>query len=114
MSMAGGSFTETAVNGIHAHATNGTVHEGVMTTTGLRALQSVDEKRLFDIVDKLRLLDINHELDLPQLVVCGSQSSGKSSVLEAISHLPFPRADMTCTRFVTELVPDVALVPRPG
>jgi Dynamin family len=74
----------------------------MVITAGLRSLQSVEEKRLFDIVDKLRLLDINHELDLPQLVVCGSQSSGKSSVLEAISELPFPRADMTCTRFVTE------------
>jgi len=97
-----GSFAGMPVNGVHAHAINGNIQEGGTITAGLRSLQSVEEKRLFDIVDKLRLLDINHELDLPQLVVCGSQSSGKSSVLEAISELPFPRADMTCTRFVTE------------
>jgi hypothetical protein len=97
-----GSFAERPVNGVHAHATNGYVQEDGTITAGLRSLQSVDEKRLFDIVDNLRSLDINHELELPQLVVCGSQSSGKSSVLEAISELPFPRADMTCTRFVTE------------
>ena|SRR5271154_2016138 len=96
-----GSYAEMPVNGVHAHAINGNIQGGTITE-GLRSLQSVEEKRLFDIVDKLRLLDINHELDLPQLVVCGSQSSGKSSVLEAISELPFPRADMTCTRFVTE------------
>ena len=97
-----GSFTGMPVNGTHAHAMNGYVHEPGPTTAGLRSLQSAEEKRLFDIVDELRSLDINHELDLPQLVVCGSQSSGKSSVLEAISELSFPRADMTCTRFVTE------------
>lgn len=77
------------------------VQEPARTTAGLRSLQSTEEKRLFDIVDKLRELDVNHELSLPQLVVCGSQSSGKSSVLEAISEIPFPRGDMTCTRFAT-------------
>jgi GTP1/Obg family GTP-binding protein len=68
----------------------------------MSGLQSAEEKRLFDIVDKLRELDVNHELSLPQLVVCGSQSTGKSSVLEAISGIPFPSGEMTCTRFVTE------------
>lgn len=97
-----GSFTEMPANGFHEHAMNGYVQEDGATTAGLRSLQSLEEKRLFDIVDSLRSLDVNHELELPQLVVCGSQSSGKSSVLEAISELQFPSADMTCTRFVTE------------
>jgi GTP1/Obg family GTP-binding protein len=77
------------------------LQEPARITPGLKSLQSDDEKRLFDIVDKLRELDVNHELRLPQLVVCGSQSSGKSSVLEAISEIPFPKGEMTCTKFVT-------------
>lgn len=35
---------------------------------------------------------------------CGDQSSGKSSCLEAISGVPFPRKDTLCTRFATEVV----------
>jgi hypothetical protein len=42
--------------------------------------------------------------DLPQLVVCGDKSSGKSSVLEAVSGIPFPRKDKLCTRFATEVI----------
>ncbi|KAL4907042.1 P-loop containing nucleoside triphosphate hydrolase protein [Aspergillus multicolor] len=37
-------------------------------------------------------------------VVCGDQSAGKSSVLEGISGIPFPRQDGLCTRFATEIV----------
>jgi len=40
----------------------------------------------------------------PPLVVCGDQSSGKSSVLEAITEIPFPRRDNLCTRFATQIM----------
>lgn len=43
-------------------------------------------------------------MDLPQLIVCGDQSSGKSSVLAAISGVPFPKRDNLCTRFATEVI----------
>lgn len=33
----------------------------------------------------------------------GNQSSGKSSVLQAITRLPFPVSDKMCTRFPTEV-----------
>ena len=36
-------------------------------------------------------------------VVSGDQSSGKSSVLEAITEIPFPRKENLCTRFATEI-----------
>ena len=34
----------------------------------------------------------------------GDQSSGKSSVLEALTRLPFPVAGNLCTRFATQIV----------
>lgn len=37
-------------------------------------------------------------------MVCGDQSSGKSSVLEAITEVSFPRKDTLCTRFATQIV----------
>lgn len=37
-------------------------------------------------------------------MVCGDQSSGKSSVLEAITEISFPRKDTLCTRFATQIV----------
>ncbi|KAI5917655.1 P-loop containing nucleoside triphosphate hydrolase protein [Camillea tinctor] len=40
----------------------------------------------------------------PQIVVCGDRSSGKSSVLEAITGINFPKKQGFCTCFTTELV----------
>ncbi|KAK6362559.1 hypothetical protein TWF730_000017 [Orbilia blumenaviensis] len=60
-------------------------------------------RRLLDKIDKLRELGVNKILALPQLVVTGDQSSGKSSVLEALTRIPFPRSSGLCTRFATEI-----------
>ena len=38
-----------------------------------------------------------------KLVVVGDQSSGKSSVLEGLTDLPFPRDNGLCTRFATQI-----------
>jgi recombinational DNA repair ATPase RecF len=57
-----------------------------------------------DIVDNLRSQEISRYIDIPEIVVCGEQSSGKSSVLEAISGVMFPSKDNLCTRFATELI----------
>lgn len=59
---------------------------------------------MLDIVDRLRMCGLGSILQLPQLVVCGNQSSGKSSVLEAITEVPFPRKENLCTGFATEFV----------
>ncbi|KAL2156650.1 hypothetical protein VTH82DRAFT_1395 [Thermothelomyces myriococcoides] len=70
----------------------------------LTKLSSKDQVELLDSIDQLRLQGINHYISLPQIIVCGDQSSGKSSVLEAISGIPFPVKSNLCTRFPTELV----------
>ncbi|KAL8377889.1 hypothetical protein RB595_008531 [Gaeumannomyces hyphopodioides] len=67
-------------------------------------LRSKEHRVLFDIIDRLRSHGIGEVIDLPEIIVCGDQSAGKSSVLEAISGHPFPTKDGVCTRFVTELV----------
>lgn len=67
-------------------------------------LQSEDHRDLLDIIDRLRSKGFGKYVDLPELVVCGDQSAGKSSVLEAISGLSFPTKDNLCTRFATELI----------
>jgi hypothetical protein len=72
-------------------------------TASLQALQSTEQRTIMDLVDRLRRAGLNSILQLPQLVVCGDQSSGKSSVLEAITEIPFPRKENLCTRFATEI-----------
>ncbi|KAI0467558.1 dynamin family protein [Xylaria cf. heliscus] len=73
-------------------------------TQALVGLCSEDQLELLDSVDRLRLQGLDHYVSLPQIIVCGDQSSGKSSVLEAISGVPFPVKSNLCTRFPTELV----------
>ncbi|KAI1467549.1 P-loop containing nucleoside triphosphate hydrolase protein [Daldinia caldariorum] len=63
-----------------------------------------EQKALLDAIDDLRKHGIGRFVDLPQIIVVGDQSSGKSSVLEAISRVRFPVKDGLCTRFATELV----------
>ncbi|KAG8987401.1 hypothetical protein FRB90_003367, partial [Tulasnella sp. 427] len=53
---------------------------------------------LLDILKSLHSTGIQNELDLPQIVVIGSQSVGKSSLIESMSGLTLPRDTGTCTR----------------
>ena len=55
-------------------------------------------------IDDLFACGVGDHIDLPQLVVVGDQSSGKSSVLQAFMNLPFPRDSGLCTRFATQVM----------
>ncbi|KAM5476907.1 hypothetical protein MauCBS54593_000178 [Microsporum audouinii] len=67
-------------------------------------LESELIKSKLNLVDKVRARGAGDHISLPQLVVCGDQSAGKSSVLEGITGIPFPRKAGLCTRFATEIV----------
>lgn len=56
-----------------------------------------------DKIDRLFACNVGEYVALPQLVVVGDQSSGKSSVLEGLTELPFPRESGLCTRFATQI-----------
>ena len=73
-------------------------------STPLIQLQSKEHEEFLNVIDQLRLEGVSKYISLPQLIVCGDQSSGKSSVLEAISGLQFPTKENLCTRFATELI----------
>ena len=52
---------------------------------------------LLDKINKLFACNVGEYISLPQLVVVGNQSSGKSSVLEGLTQLLFPRDSGLCT-----------------
>ncbi|PFH60295.1 hypothetical protein XA68_11178 [Ophiocordyceps unilateralis] len=72
-------------------------------------------------IDKLRELNVGALVPLPQLVVVGDQSSGKSSVLESLTGFSFPQDVGLCTRYATQITcardpvqsVTVSIIPRP-
>ncbi|KHN94156.1 Dynamin, GTPase domain protein [Metarhizium album ARSEF 1941] len=73
---------------------------GTGGTQGAKALTSPD--RLHKI-DQLREKNVGAHMPLPQLVVVGDQSSGKSSLLESLTGIPFPNGQGLCTRYATQI-----------
>ncbi|KAJ7653846.1 P-loop containing nucleoside triphosphate hydrolase protein [Mycena rosella] len=58
---------------------------------------------MLDLVNRLQTPGlVQIDIDLPQIAVIGSQSAGKSSLIESISGITLPRAAGTCTRCPTE------------
>lgn len=66
----------------------------------------IDPKQVavFDALKELSGLKAASKIEIPQLIVVGDQSTGKSSVLEAIGRFHFPVAARACTQFPTKLI----------
>lgn len=61
--------------------------------------------RMLAVVDAMRAVGAQHIVELPTIVVCGNQSAGNSSLLEAICGIKLPRS--SGTRCVTTVqLPD--------
>ncbi|KAK1707491.1 vacuolar sorting protein VPS1 [Colletotrichum lupini] len=65
---------------------------------------SESSRVLFDAIDKLQSCGVSQELAIPQLVIVGGQSTGKSSLLQSLTDIPFPVGSGCCTRFATRIV----------
>ncbi|CAF1582859.1 unnamed protein product [Rotaria magnacalcarata] len=66
-------------------------------------LNSSESRGLLLAIDRMREILHGEKVTLPEIVVVGDQSVGKSSVLEAISGIQLPRAQNICTRCPLEL-----------
>ena len=93
-----------AVQGQDESSQGAAIAKEMEINSSLEGLQTEEQRRVLDTVAQVRKCGLESILSLPQLVVCGDQSSGKSSVLEALTEIPFPRNDNLCTRFATEII----------
>ncbi|KAK3811478.1 MAG: P-loop containing nucleoside triphosphate hydrolase protein [Linnemannia elongata] len=60
-------------------------------------------QQVIDTINRIQNYGLPHKLSVPKMVIIGDQSSGKSSVLEALTKLSFPRDKDMCTRFATQV-----------
>ncbi|OAR03062.1 hypothetical protein LLEC1_04715 [Akanthomyces lecanii] len=61
-------------------------------------------RTLFEAIDQFQSCGAGKHIDIPQLVIVGSQSVGKSSLLQSLTDIPFPIGEKCCTRFATRIV----------
>ncbi|KAK6538412.1 hypothetical protein TWF694_011288 [Orbilia ellipsospora] len=77
--------------------------------------RSEEERRgkILDAMGKIRELGVNEILEMPQLTTIGDQSSGKSSLLESLTMIPFPVSSELCTRSPTGISLSRSVHPKP-
>lgn len=51
-----------------------------------------------DTLGELQQLGVSHKVKLPELVLVGDQSAGKSTLMSGLANLELPRSEGTCTR----------------
>ncbi|KAI0343435.1 hypothetical protein BDW22DRAFT_1170105 [Trametopsis cervina] len=65
-------------------------------------MYAAGRRQMLDLINRLQNTGVQADMDLPMIAVIGSQSAGKSSLIESISGITLPRASGTCTRCPTE------------
>lgn len=73
-------------------------HEEVSFQASFQGIASKSLKAYNDTLGELQGLGVSHDVPLPELVLVGDQSAGKSSVMSGLANLDLPRSDGTCTR----------------
>ncbi|XP_069886832.1 interferon-induced GTP-binding protein Mx2-like [Dipodomys merriami] len=73
-------------------------HENTVVDNSLCRQYEEKVRPCIDLIDSLRALGVEKDLALPAIAVIGDQSSGKSSVLEALSGVALPRGSGIVTR----------------
>ncbi|GAB1526660.1 hypothetical protein RhiTH_009832 [Rhizoctonia solani] len=68
-------------------------------------------REVLGLLNSLRSLGLTQTLDLPTIAVIGSQSAGKSSLIEALCKIKLPRSTGTCTRCPIECQSQYADLP---
>ncbi|KAI9758955.1 MAG: succinate dehydrogenase assembly factor 2 [Chaenotheca gracillima] len=85
---------------------NRTFSDPSLSTSKLLDVEGYENEeiqKLSQAIDRFRELKLEKHVALPQLVVAGNQSSGKSSLLESLTGVPFPKGYGLCTRYATEI-----------
>ncbi|PVH87753.1 P-loop containing nucleoside triphosphate hydrolase protein [Cadophora sp. DSE1049] len=68
------------------------------------AIVGRDAKRLIDTIEKLKQIGLQSvDTELPELVLVGDQSAGKSSLMGAIAEINLPKGQSMCTRCPTNI-----------
>ncbi|KAG8736179.1 hypothetical protein FRC10_009636 [Ceratobasidium sp. 414] len=68
-----------------ATSTSDDSHENVVSVGIAASSYGTKQRRLLDLINRLHNTGIQSDIDLPQICVVGSQSAGKSSLIESIS-----------------------------
>lgn len=88
-----------------SHHRRASLDAGTLDDTTLHRLFSDEEHRLRDALDELRFAGVGKLLGegkIPQIVLCGHYASGKTTILEALTHIEC-REEGTDTTFPVEL-----------
>lgn len=80
-----------------AHAQDGNLHQGSFARPAFADI-GAKLKACNDTLGNLQQLGIQHVAKLPELVLVGDQSAGKSSLMSGLAELNLPRSGGVCTR----------------
>lgn len=90
------------MNGVQQAATT-TQNEALAFMNGSFGGIAKKLQYLNDTLGDLHSLGIQHDIHLPELVLVGDQSAGKSSLMSGLAGINLPRSGGICTRCVTHI-----------